>query len=167
MCVKSKGWNTRNRKKGKYFHPAVILNCDLNQFLKTYLITPDILGNLALTRYLVSCLGGTILSQWKDEALTFRSVYWGVWMTGCLGRTMKEVVRSKARTGHGLTDNGLSRLIARGDSFCVAWLSWDLLCRPGWPLIQRSRRCLCFLSAGTKVCATTTWHVILSYLVPM
>jgi hypothetical protein len=32
------------------------------------------------------------------------------------------------------------------------WTSWNLLCRPGWPLTQRSA-CLCLLSVG--VCATT------------
>jgi hypothetical protein len=32
---------------------------------------------------------------------------------------------------------------------CVAWLSWNLLCRPSWLQIQRST-CLCLPSAGIK-----------------
>jgi hypothetical protein len=37
---------------------------------------------------------------------------------------------------------------------CIPWLSWNLLCRPGWPQTQKST-CLCLLSAGIKVaCAT-------------
>jgi hypothetical protein len=30
------------------------------------------------------------------------------------------------------------------------WLSWNSLCRPGWPWTQKST-CLCLPSAGTKV----------------
>jgi hypothetical protein len=32
---------------------------------------------------------------------------------------------------------------------CVAWLSWNSLCRPGWPRTQKSA-CLCLPSAGIK-----------------
>jgi hypothetical protein len=31
----------------------------------------------------------------------------------------------------------------------VAWLSWNSLCRPGWPQTQKST-CLCLPSAGIK-----------------
>jgi hypothetical protein len=34
------------------------------------------------------------------------------------------------------------------------WLSWNSLCRPGWPRTQKST-CLCLPSAGIKACATT------------
>jgi hypothetical protein len=34
------------------------------------------------------------------------------------------------------------------------WLSWNSLCRPGWPRTQKSA-CL-----GLKACTTTTWQVI-------
>ena len=38
---------------------------------------------------------------------------------------------------------------------CVAWLSWNSLCRPGWPRIQKSA-CLCLPSAWIKgVCHHT------------
>jgi hypothetical protein len=30
-----------------------------------------------------------------------------------------------------------------------SWLSWNSLCRPGWPQTQKSA-CLCFSSAGIK-----------------
>ena len=33
--------------------------------------------------------------------------------------------------------------------FCEAWLSWNSVCRPGWPRTQRSA-CLCLPSAGIK-----------------
>jgi hypothetical protein len=34
------------------------------------------------------------------------------------------------------------------------WLSWNSLCRPGWPGTQKSA-CLCLQVLGLKVCATT------------
>jgi hypothetical protein len=44
---------------------------------------------------------------------------------------------------------------------CVAlvWLSWNSLCRPGWPPTQKSA-CLCLTGARLKVCATTAQHVV-------
>jgi hypothetical protein len=34
---------------------------------------------------------------------------------------------------------------------CVALLSWNLLCRPGWPRTQKSTYlCLCLMNAGIK-----------------
>ncbi|GAB1286729.1 DNA repair protein RAD51 homolog 1 [Apodemus speciosus] len=44
------------------------------------------------------------------------------------------------------------RLLAvaeRKGFLCVAWLSWNSLCRPGWPRTQKST-CLCLPSAGIK-----------------
>jgi hypothetical protein len=38
-------------------------------------------------------------------------------------------------------------------SLC-SWLSWNSLCRPGWPQTQKST-CLCLL--GLKACASTAW----------
>jgi hypothetical protein len=32
---------------------------------------------------------------------------------------------------------------------CIAWLSWNSLCRPGWPQSQKSA-CVCLPSAGIK-----------------
>jgi hypothetical protein len=34
-------------------------------------------------------------------------------------------------------------------SLCSPWLSWNSLCRPGWPWTQKSA-CLCLLSAGIE-----------------
>jgi hypothetical protein len=44
------------------------------------------------------------------------------------------------------------------------WLSWNSLCRPGWPWTQKST-CLCLLRAGIKgVCHHARLHILLLIL---
>jgi hypothetical protein len=45
--------------------------------------------------------------------------------------------------------------ISRQGFSVYPWLSWNSLCRPGWPRTSKSA-CLCLASAGLKACATTT-----------
>jgi hypothetical protein len=43
------------------------------------------------------------------------------------------------------------------------WLSWNSLCRPGWPWTQKSA-CLCLWVLGLKACTTTPGYSLLFFM---
>ena len=64
-----------------------------------------------------------------------------------LGR-MKFPLSIKASMGEGKEWRG-SFFFSPRQAFSVSsWLSWNLICRPGWPQTQRDPSCLCLLSFG-------------------